>query len=1213
MSVERVKLSASGLGTALNVERSGSTVAVDQDNPWPGLASFTEENSGFFFGRDKETTELVRLIRRNVLTVLFGQSGLGKSSLLQAGAFPALRAADYFPLYVRLDHDPAAPALADQVKAALGAAFAAGGIDATAPQPNESLWEYFHRKDVDHWSAKNRLLTPVLAFDQFEEIFTLGNADEARRTRARIFLTELADLVQHRVPSALRERFERGELNIEHFHFDKASCHIVLSLREDFLPNLEGLKQEMRSVMRGRMRVQRLNGLQALEIVQRPAPHLLAEGVAERIVEFVAGARGGSAERLAELEVEPALLSVICRELNERRKAAGQAQITADLVTGNRREILTDFYERSVVDLPPDMRTFVEDHLLTKSGFRDNLALETALEFPGVTRKLIDTLVSRRLLRLEDRLGVQRVELTHDVLAEVIRGSRDSRQQRLAIEKERQRERLTRRRMWLARTIAAGLLVICAGVSWIAWRAVRAEREQGRLRANEVSLRERADALRQKAERQELAALRMAYASDMNGAQYALGTDNLGRARELLYRHRPKAGEVDLRGWEWRYLWQFCQSDALATIIEPNDQGSVISLAASADGKWLAAGAAFGGRLSLLNLETNEKSRVPAGNGTVYVAFSPQAPLLAIAIEGKASGGGAVITGANDSASRVLLWDVNEKQVVREVSLAGVCNGLSFSGNGQTLAIADFGRESVIMLCRVSDGAKTASWNVRTTASNFIFSKFAVTPDLSLAAVDTSDGTISVIDLDTGAERRAINAGAFSGALALSPDGRTLASSSGVLSEPAAIRLWDVSSGRLIGHLEGHQARAGQLVFLPDGKRLISASADQTLRLWDINTQTSVRAFHGHQTEVWRVAMLPNGQTMVSGCKDGSVYRWDLNAVRDTSATGTFGVGLVWAFAENGKSIVTIGSAGSVVKRSGPGFREINLLMDVGRILSATLDPDRPLLAALTAARKLQVWDWERRVLVREFDSADSQRASPQQFSKDGSKLVVRLFASMSDLSRSVVGFSGVFSSPKTFSHREWDIRSGKETHSFEFTLAPTTRASGAYSADGTQYIALSYPTGHAQLLDLITGASTALNLDMSEPGSVPAFSADGQLLMVPSLRSYVRVFDLRARQPVAKLAGYMFGVHSGTFSSDGSRIATGGSAFEGIMLWDAQSYERVLTLPAKTNVLSPIAFSPDGSVLAGKGTPGSTLHFWRAPTWAEIEAAERAAAKPAQ
>lgn len=73
-------------------------------------------------------------------TVLFGQSGLGKSSLLQAGVFPVLREADFLPLYLRLDHDPSLPPLADQVKAALVEAFKAAGADAPAPRPDESLW-----------------------------------------------------------------------------------------------------------------------------------------------------------------------------------------------------------------------------------------------------------------------------------------------------------------------------------------------------------------------------------------------------------------------------------------------------------------------------------------------------------------------------------------------------------------------------------------------------------------------------------------------------------------------------------------------------------------------------------------------------------------------------------------------------------------------------------------------------------------------------------------------------------------------------------------------------------------------------------------------------------------------------------------------------------------------------------------------------------------
>ena len=149
---------------------------IDHDNPWPGLSSFTEDTRTFFFGRDKETDELSRLVRRETLTVLFGQSGLGKSSLLQAGLFPLLRENDHLPLYLRLDHSIEIgnrqseignhpPPLAEQVKVALMDAFTREKVDAPQMSAADSLWEYFHRKDVDVWSAKNRLLTPVLAFD----------------------------------------------------------------------------------------------------------------------------------------------------------------------------------------------------------------------------------------------------------------------------------------------------------------------------------------------------------------------------------------------------------------------------------------------------------------------------------------------------------------------------------------------------------------------------------------------------------------------------------------------------------------------------------------------------------------------------------------------------------------------------------------------------------------------------------------------------------------------------------------------------------------------------------------------------------------------------------------------------------------------------------------------------------------------------------------
>ena len=274
-------------------------------------------------------------------------------------------------------------------------------------------------------------------------------------------MAELAELVENRPPDALVARVEQSPAELDALDFGATDYRVVITLREDYLPHLESLKSIMPTLMDNRMRLTRMNGVQALEAVVKPGAGLVTEEVARAIVEFVAGARGGSIERLAELDVEPALLSVICRELNERRRTLGQAQITADLVSGNRREILTDFYERSVADLPEDMRAFVEDHLLTKSGFRDNLALETALEFRGVTRLLIDLLVNRRLLRIEDRLGVERVELTHDVLAEVIRASRDTRQQQAALAIA---ARHTRRQRWVIAGLGAAVVALSIGV-----------------------------------------------------------------------------------------------------------------------------------------------------------------------------------------------------------------------------------------------------------------------------------------------------------------------------------------------------------------------------------------------------------------------------------------------------------------------------------------------------------------------------------------------------------------------------------------------------------------------------------------------------------------------------------------------------------------------------------------------------------------------------
>ncbi|HKH44291.1 MAG TPA: hypothetical protein VKM72_06485, partial [Thermoanaerobaculia bacterium] len=405
------------------LSRPSDPGTVDADNPWPGLASFRESDRELFFGRETETQEILRLALRERLTVLFGLSGLGKTSLLSAGLFPLLRRENVLPVYIRLDwsgSEDARRTLSDQVRQAIAREATEAGIEVPAFHEAETLWESLHRQGAELWSPRNRIVTPLLVFDQFEEIFTLGRGNAARAQEAEAFLTELADLCEGSVPAGLRARLEADPSATRDFSFTRHPYKILLSLREDFLPELEGLRGRIRSIVQNRFRLRRMNGDNALRVITQAGGHLVEPDAPERIVRFVAGRESDEIPQ-TELEIEPALLSVVCRELNNKRRAQGLPRITADLVRGNRDEILSGLYERSVGDLGPEVRSFIEERLLTKSGFRDSVALENAVELPGVTREALDKLTDRRLLRIEDRAGMQRLELTHDVLTGVIR------------------------------------------------------------------------------------------------------------------------------------------------------------------------------------------------------------------------------------------------------------------------------------------------------------------------------------------------------------------------------------------------------------------------------------------------------------------------------------------------------------------------------------------------------------------------------------------------------------------------------------------------------------------------------------------------------------------------------------------------------------------------------------------------------------------------
>jgi hypothetical protein len=493
--------SADGGNAAAPGGTSGD-VQIDPQHPWLGLSSYTEETRAYFHGRDEEAAELARRVQRKNLTILFGQSGLGKTSLLRAGLVPRLRGEGYCPVYVRVDYAPESPPPAEQIKQAIFRATAAAGHwtrPGTAVE-GESLWEFLHHRGDLLRDASGHTVLPLLIFDQFEEIFTLAQVDDTGRRRAQEFLDELADLVENRPPAALEKRFDEDEAAAEDFDFARADYRVLIALREDYLAHLEGVKGTMPSITQNRMRLARMTGAQALSAVTKPGGRLVSQEVAEAIVRFVAG---GS--ELANAEVEPSLLSLVCRELNNVRISRGRSEITADLLAGSRDTILSEFYERALADQPAGVRRVIEDELLTESGYRESLAEERvakSLAAAGAAPDALAKLVDRRLLRIEERLDVRRVELMHDVLCSVVASSRDVRHEREArddaerqLAAQREREATTRRALVRARAIAtvcAVLLVVAAAGALFGWinlkraRAADVQAQQARMLAEKA-------------------------------------------------------------------------------------------------------------------------------------------------------------------------------------------------------------------------------------------------------------------------------------------------------------------------------------------------------------------------------------------------------------------------------------------------------------------------------------------------------------------------------------------------------------------------------------------------------------------------------------------------------------------------------------------------------------------------------------------------------
>ncbi|WP_373552783.1 SUMF1/EgtB/PvdO family nonheme iron enzyme [Haliscomenobacter sp.] len=451
---------------------------------YPGVQPFTTAQSEVFFGRDLDIADLYRLIRREALVVLYGKSGLGKSSLLNAGIVPhSLQSAEYEPVVIKFGAwtEGKTDTPLDLTKAYLNAGQAPSPTLQPLLPEEDSLWR----------CAKNRQLNgagrPLLLFDQFEELFTYPE------TAIQAFRQELAELLHTELPLRYRRLLDAGaapELSEaeEDALETPLEARIVFAIRSDRMHLLHQLADTLPNILRHLYELRALRPEDARAAIVEPA---------QKAGEFCTPSFTWAAPALSNLlgylqdpdddnRVEAILLQLLCQYFEEKLvEKQGLTQIEARHL-GEFEQIIENYYHDKLGSLPnahsrSAARKLIEEGLVLE-GENIRLSLHEAqiTHQYGVDSELLERLVNSRLLRAEPFLrGGYTYELAHDrLVAPVLRAKQErlaqeaiqaAEQAQLAKEQELAEERGKRQRAtWLAVAgfVLTGVALVAALWAW---------------------------------------------------------------------------------------------------------------------------------------------------------------------------------------------------------------------------------------------------------------------------------------------------------------------------------------------------------------------------------------------------------------------------------------------------------------------------------------------------------------------------------------------------------------------------------------------------------------------------------------------------------------------------------------------------------------------------------------------------------------------------
>jgi len=422
---------------------------------YPGTTPFEKEQKDIFFGRERDIEKLLELIKFEPLLLIYSKSGLGKSSLLNAGVQPKLELQKNTHVinirFTRYTEDSISPI--DNIISKLGFNSTKRSLLDRIIAEENTLWYHF-KKDYLEMGGPQKY---ILIFDQFEELFSYP------REQIWQFKKQLADLLYVQVPQHYRDELnELLELDPDFLDEDEQEklykpldITVVTAIRSDKMSQLNELTDYLPTILKNYYQLKPLDRERAKDAIINPAK-IDGEFLSDPF-EYDPKLLGKVLDYLTEKNSKPIetfQLQIICAraEIISIRKKKREPELKVSIVRHEElkdlKNIFAQHYSETIntieeAEQKVAARRLLEDKLIV-DGNRVSLPEVLLLKEEGIDHDLINHLVNSRILRAEpNSLGGLSYELSHDTLVEPILAARKIRvekEEEALAEAERQEE-----------------------------------------------------------------------------------------------------------------------------------------------------------------------------------------------------------------------------------------------------------------------------------------------------------------------------------------------------------------------------------------------------------------------------------------------------------------------------------------------------------------------------------------------------------------------------------------------------------------------------------------------------------------------------------------------------------------------------------------------------------------------------------------------------